>query len=189
MSPSRSFDRLIFSSTILLVMLGNVHWNSQPKFNLCCCCLISIKLNMGCTVLKIMEAAWFCVYWNWEYQLELEKKHKELEDFQKHCFIFIGFWLYFYIFHILFCFCIVRILVESKQRLSLHHFVSFTHCSSVSCLKNLWDEIMLSFIYTSKIFFVWEIDFCKILLTFFDAVRCITSQDCEFFILVRNMIY
>ena len=109
--------------------------------------------------LKIMEAAWFCVYWNWEYQLELEKKHKELEDFQKHCFIFIGFWLYFYIFHSLFCFCIVRILVESKQGLNLHHFVSFTHCSSVSCLKNLWDEIMLSFIYTSKIFFVWEIDF------------------------------
>ena len=93
--------------------------------------------------LKIMEAAWFCVYWNWEYQLELEKKHKELEDFQKHCFIFIGFWLYFYIFHSLFCFCIVRILVESKQCLSLHHFVSFTHCSSVSCLKNLlrWNHV------------------------------------------------
>ena len=168
-------------------MLGNVHWNSQPKFNLCCCCLISIKLNMGCTVLKIMEAAWFCVYWNWEYQLELEKKQR-IRRFSKTLLYLYRVLALFFIFHSLFCFCIVRILVESKQCLSLHHFVSFTHCSSVSCLKNLWDEIMLSFIYTSKIF-VWEIDFCKILLTFFDAVRCITSQDCEFFILVRNMIY
>ena len=47
--------------------------------------------------LKIMEAAWFCVYWNWEYQLELEKKQR-IRRFSKtllYLYLVLALFLYF----------------------------------------------------------------------------------------------